>query len=128
MKSDRIDHIVLTVASVDATIEFYSRVLGMEAITFAGGRRGLGFGQQKINLHPVANPYPERAKVPTPGAADFCMITDTPIDDVAAHLQSENVEIELGPVLKSGAMGELNSVYFRDPDGNLLEVSNYTDQ
>ena len=128
MKIDRIDHIVLTVASVGATIEFYSRVLGMEAITFAGGRRGLAFGQQKINLHPAANPYPERAKVPMPGAADFCMITETPIDDVAAHLQSENVEIELGPVIKSGAMGELNSVYFRDPDGNLLEVSNYTDQ
>lgn len=127
MKIDRIDHIVLTVASVDATIEFYSRVLGMVPITFAGGRRGLGFGTQKINLHPAAKPYPEKAKAPTPGSGDFCMITKTPIADVIAHFKTENVAVELGPVSKTGATGQLSSIYFRDPDGNLLEVSNYVD-
>jgi catechol 2,3-dioxygenase-like lactoylglutathione lyase family enzyme len=127
MKIDRIDHIVLTVASVDATIEFYSRVLAMKPITFAGGRRGLAFGLQKINLHPAAKPYHEKAKAPTPGSGDFCMITETLIVDVIAHLKAENVDVELGPVPKTGATGQLSSIYFRDPDGNLLEVSNYVD-
>lgn len=125
---DRIDHIVLTVASVEATIDFYERVLGMTGITFAGGRRALTFGSQKINLHPSPSPYPEIAKSPTAGSGDFCLITETPIDDVITHLQAHDVEVEVGPVPKSGAMGPLNSVYFRDPDGNLVEVSNYTDE
>ncbi len=124
---DRIDHIVLTVASVDATIAFYERVLGMEGFTFAGGRKGLRFGSQKINLHPAANPYPERAKQPTAGSGDFCLITETPLNDVIAHLKSHNVDIDLGPVEKSGATGPILSVYFYDPDGNLVEISNYVD-
>jgi catechol 2,3-dioxygenase-like lactoylglutathione lyase family enzyme len=127
MKIDRIDHIVLTVVSVEVTIEFYTRVLGMEPITFAGGRRGLAFGVQKINLHSAANPYPEKAKIPTPGSGDFCMITEAPIPDVIDHLKAENVKIEVGPIPKSGATGNLTSIYFRDPDGNLLELSNYVD-
>ncbi|NQW01383.1 MAG: VOC family protein [Rhodospirillales bacterium] len=125
---DRIDHIVLTVASVAATIDFYERVLGMTAITFAGGRRALSFGNQKINLHPWPSPYPELAKSPTPGAGDFCLITQTPIDDVVLHLQACGVAVEVGPVAKSGATGPLLSVYFRDPDGNLVEVSNLVEQ
>lgn len=125
---DRIDHIVLTVASVEATIDFYERVLGMAAITFAGGRKALTFGCQKINLHPSPSPYPEIAKCPTTGSGDFCLITKTPIDDVVAHLRSHDVEVEVGPVAKSGAVGPLVSVYFRDPDGNLVEVSNYKGQ
>ena len=127
MKIDRIDHIVLTVVSVDVTIEFYSRVLGMEPITFAGGRRGLAFGVQKINLHSAENPYSEKAQEPTPGSGDFCMITKTPMADVIDHFNAENIEIEVGPIPKSGATGSLISIYFRDPDGNLLELSNYLD-
>ena len=125
---DRIDHLVLTVESIKTTIDFYQRVLGMKAITFAGGRQALTFGSQKINLHPAANPYPEKARMPTAGSGDFCLITQTPIEDVVKHLQSQAVEVEVGPVAKSGAMGPLISVYFRDPDGNLVEVSNYEDQ
>ena len=127
MKIDRIDHIVLTVESIDVTIEFYGRVLGMEPITFAGGRRGLAFGAQKINLHSAENPYPEKAKKPTPGSGDFCMITKTPMTDVIDHFKAENVAVEVGPIPKSGAKGNLTSIYFRDPDGNLLELSNYVD-
>ena len=110
MKIDRIDHIVLTVASVDVTIEFYTRVLGMEPVTFAGGRRGLAFGSQKINLHSAANPYPEKAKRPTPGSGDFCMITKTQISDVIDHFKAENVKIEVGPIPKPGATGNLTSI------------------
>ncbi len=127
MKIERIDHFVLTVASIDATIDFYQRVLGMEPMTFAGGRRGLGFGQQKINLHAADNPFIPGAKVPLPGTGDFCLITQTPIPEVIAHLRAQNVEIVAGPVPKSGAMGPIESIYFRDPDMNLVEVSCYID-
>ncbi len=122
---ESIDHLVLTVADIDATCEFYGRVLGMEKIVFAGGRVALGFGAQKINLHPAGNEYDPRAKHPVPGSGDFCLITLTPLSDVIAHLKSENVDIIEGPVAKTGATGALKSVYFRDPDENLVEVSNY---
>lgn len=122
---DRIDHMVLTVADIDATCEFYGRVLGMEKIVFAGGRVALGFGSQKINLHPAGNEYDPRAKNPVPGSADFCLITETPLDAVIAHLEANGIGITEGPVPKTGATGALNSVYFRDPDDNLVEVSNY---
>ncbi len=116
---------VLTVADIDATCEFYGRVLGMEKVVFAGGRVALSFGKQKINLHPAGNEYDPRAKHPVPGSGDFCLITETPLDDVVAHLGASDVAIIEGPVAKTGAMGELKSVYFRDPDDNLVEVSNY---
>jgi len=122
---DRIDHMVLTVADIDVTCDFYGRVLGMEKIVFAGGRTALAFGAQKINLHPAGNEYEPKAKSPVPGSADFCMITETPIDDVIAHLGAYGVAIIEGPVAKTGATGMLTSVYFRDPDENLIEVSNY---
>jgi len=125
MKIDRLDHLVLTVRDVDASIAFYVDVLGMEAVTFGAGRRALAFGQQKINLHPAAAPLKPHAATPTPGAADLCLISGTPLAEVIAHLQRVGVAIEAGPVPRTGATGPIQSVYFRDPDGNLIEVSNY---
>lgn len=122
---DRIDHVVLTAHDVDRTIEFYSRVLGMEPVSFAGGRRGLAFGRQKINLHQAGREYEPRALTPTPGSLDLCFITETPLEEVVAHLKAEGVVIAQGPLEKTGALGAMMSVYFRDPDGNLVEVSNY---
>jgi len=122
---DRIDHVVLTAHDVDRTIEFYSRVLGMEPVSFAGGRRGLAFGRQKINLHQSGREHEPKALTPTPGSLDLCFITETPLEEVVAHLQAEGVAIAQGPVEKTGALGKMMSVYFRDPDGNLVEVSNY---
>jgi catechol 2,3-dioxygenase-like lactoylglutathione lyase family enzyme len=125
MKIDRIDHFVITVKDPDVTCSFYSRVLGMEPVTFAGGRRGLAFGHQKINLHPAGKEYEPKARTALPGTGDFCLITSVPLDEVIAHLGTCGVPIELGPVPKTGATGPIRSVYFRDPDGNLVEVSNY---
>lgn len=122
---DRLDHFVLTVRDIDASCAFYSRVLGMERVEFAGGRVALAFGAQKINLHPAGNEYDPKAAEPVPGAGDVCFIAATPIPDVVAHLHAEGVEIIEGPAPKSGALGPITSVYFRDPDGNLIEVSNY---
>jgi catechol 2,3-dioxygenase-like lactoylglutathione lyase family enzyme len=122
---DRIDHVVLTAHDVDRTIEFYSRVLGMEPVTFAGGRRALAFGRQKINLHQAGREFDPRALKPTPGSLDLCFITETPLAEVIEHLRAEGVAIAQGPVPKTGALGPMTSVYFRDPDGNLIELSNY---
>ncbi len=121
----RVDHFVLTVKDIDATCAFYSRALGMQPVTFAGGRKALAFGRQKINLHPAGNEYQPCAKRPVAGSADFCLITETPIAQVIEHLKACGVAIEQGPVPKTGATGPITSVYFRDPDGNLVEVSNY---
>ena len=123
---ERLDHIVLTVADVERTVEFYTRVLGMRAVTFGdGGRRALHFGAQKINLHRAGHEFEPKAARPAPGSADLCLISATPIDEVAAHLDACGVPIEVGPVARIGAQGSMTSVYFRDPDGNLLEVSTY---
>lgn len=122
---DRLDHMVLTVADIDATCEFYGRVLGMEKVVFAGGRTALSFGRQKINLHPAGNEYDPCATHPQTGSGDLCLITEAPIAQVQAHLAAEGVEVILGPTPKTGATGPITSVYFRDPDGNLIEVSNY---
>lgn len=122
---DRIDHIVLTVFDIERTLDFYSKVLGMEPVTFAGGRRGLAFGRQKLNLHQAGREFEPKALRPGPGAIDLCLIADTPLEDVMASLQSHGVAIIEGPVPKTGALGPMSSVYFRDPDGNLIEVSNY---
>ena len=124
---DRIDHIVLTVFDLDRTIDFYSRVLGMEPVSFAGGRRGLAFGRQKLNLHQAGREFEPKALKPAPGAIDLCFITLTPLEEVIAALRQAQVAIIEGPVAKTGALGAMMSVYFRDPDGNLIEVSNYTD-
>jgi catechol 2,3-dioxygenase-like lactoylglutathione lyase family enzyme len=122
---DRIDHIVITAFDVERTIDFYSKVMGMEPITFAGGRRGLAFGRQKINLHQSGREFEPKALKPTPGSMDLCFITETPLEEVIGHLESHGVVIAQGPVEKTGALGPMMSVYFRDPDGNLVEVSNY---
>lgn len=124
MKVQRIDHVVLTVADVDRTLAFYERVLGMTAVSFGAGRRALAFGDQKLNLHQAGREFEPKALRPTPGAIDLCLVTDVPLDEVAAHLRSQSVAIEHGPVDKIGARGALRSLYFRDPDGNLIEVSN----
>ena len=122
---DRIDHIVLTCHDVERTVAFYQQVLGMEPVTFAGGRRGLAFGRQKFNLHQAGREFDPKALNPVPGAIDLCLITLTPLADVQEHLKAKGVAIIEGPVQKTGATGPIQSVYFRDPDGNLIEVSNY---
>lgn len=127
MNIDRIDHVVMTVASVDATCAFYERVLGMSSMTFAGSRRALTFGRQKINLHEAGREFEPKATLAAPGTLDICLITTTPLADVVAHLARCSVTIIEGPVQKTGATGLLRSVYFRDPDGNLIEVSNYVE-
>ena len=128
IKLERIDHFVMRVADVGATCSFYEKVLGMEVITFNGKdgvvRKALRFGQHKINLHPDNTDW-FRAKDPRCGGEDFCVITETPMDDVVAHLERCGVKIEEAPSERSGALGTIYSVYFRDPDGNLVEVSNY---
>jgi catechol 2,3-dioxygenase-like lactoylglutathione lyase family enzyme len=127
IKIERIDHFVLRVADVQATCAFYEKVLGMETISFGGdmNRKALRFGQHKINLHPADSDWHPRARDPHPGSEDFCLITETPISEVVAHLEACGVEIEVPPSNRSGALGTIHSVYFRDPDGNLVEVSNY---
>ena len=125
MHIDRLDHLVLTVRDVEATCAFYERVMHMRAITFAGGRRALEFGRQKLNLHPADAPISPHASRPTPGSADLCFITTTPIAEVVAHLRRLGVAIEEGPVRRTGATGPIVSVYFRDPDNNLVEVAEY---
>ena len=122
---DRVDHLVLTVRDVEATCAFYERVLGMTSVTFSGGRRGLAFGTQKINLHQAGREFEPKAARATPGSGDFCLISAVPLDAVIAHLRACGVPLLQGPVTKTGALGPMQSVYFRDPDGNLVEVSVY---
>lgn len=132
IKMERIDHFVMRVADVEATCAFYGKVLGMEIMTFGGEgdgqyaveRKALRFGQHKINLHPDDSDW-RRAKDPRCGGEDFCLITETPMADVVAHLEACGVGIEVAPSDRNGALGVIHSVYFRDPDGNLVEVSNY---
>jgi len=124
VRIDSLDHLVLTVADVEATCVFYRRVLGIEVVTFAGGRKALAFGRQKINLHERGRELEPKAEHPTPGSGDLCFLTSVPLEDVVAHLASERVAIIEGPVRRTGATGPILSVYFRDPDGNLIEVSN----
>jgi catechol 2,3-dioxygenase-like lactoylglutathione lyase family enzyme len=119
-----LDHLVLTVDDIDATIAFYRTALGMREIAFGAGRRALAFGDQKINLHPHAAPITPHARRPTPGSADLCLLTDVPIRRVVQHLQASGVPVEEGPVHRTGATSALLSVYVRDPDGNLVEISN----
>jgi catechol 2,3-dioxygenase-like lactoylglutathione lyase family enzyme len=121
---DHLDHLVLTVASIDATVAFYTSALGMELVTF-GDRKALRFGEQKINLHQVGKEFEPKAVHPTPGSGDLCFITKTPIEEVISHLKARSCAIELGPVERSGAIGEMRSIYIRDPDFNLIEISNY---
>jgi len=120
-----IDHLVLTVADVEAACAFYARVLGMRAVSFGGGRRALAFGRQKINLHPHGREFEPKAKRPVPGSADLCLVTATPAAEILAHLAACGVAVEEGPVRRTGARGPIESVYLRDPDGNLVELGRY---
>jgi len=120
-----LDHLVLTVADVENSCQFYQRVLGMEIIVFGEGRKALGFGQQKFNLHTHGAEFEPKAKAPTPGSADICLITEAPMNDVIAHLAANHVDVIEGPVPRTGANGPITSVYFRDPDNNLVEVGRY---
>jgi catechol 2,3-dioxygenase-like lactoylglutathione lyase family enzyme len=121
----RLDHLVLTVADIERSCAFYTKVLGMEVVIFGEGRTALRFGQQKINLHPADNIPGLVADKPTPGSGDLCFITETPLAEVVAHLERSGIAIIAGPGPRAGAIGTINSVYIRDPDHNLVEISNY---
>jgi len=125
MNIERLDHLVLTVANIESTCEFYVRVLGMEIVRFGEDRTALRFGQQKMNLHPADNIPGLVADRPTPGSADLCFITSVPLAEVTAHLGACGVPIVAGPGPRAGAVGTIQSVYIRDPDLNLIEISNY---
>lgn len=119
------DHLVLTVTDIDATIDFYTRVLGMQKVEFGDQRVALAFGSSKINLHEVQRTFEPKAARPTPGSADLCLISATPLAEVMAELAALGVPIEEGPVPRTGARGPIMSCYLRDPDGNLIEISTY---
>ncbi|MEV0385140.1 VOC family protein [Nonomuraea sp. NPDC050643] len=127
MRIDRLDHLVLTVADLEATVDFYGRVLGMEPVTFGQGRRALVFGRSKINLHEAGHEFEPKAAHPVPGSADLCLISAVPLEQVVAELVRHGVDIEEGPVRRTGALGEIDSVYLRDPDRNLIEISVYVE-
>jgi len=127
VRIDRIDHLVLTVRDVEATCAFYARVLGMQIVTFGAGRKALAFGKQKINLHQAGREFEPKAASPTPGSADICLIAATPLADILAHLEHCNIALVEGPVARTGATGSIESIYFRDPDQNLIEVSRYVE-
>jgi catechol 2,3-dioxygenase-like lactoylglutathione lyase family enzyme len=129
--ADRLDHLVLTVADIEATTQFYERALGFERESFRGPdgspRYALKFGRQKINLQDRETQTPTKAARPTFGSGDFCLLASVPLDDVIAHLKTVDVPLEAGPVPRRGAIGALRSIYFRDPDGNLVEVAEYVE-
>jgi catechol 2,3-dioxygenase-like lactoylglutathione lyase family enzyme len=125
LKIDALDHLVLTVASIEKTTAFYEKVLNMEVVVFGDNRKALLFGQQKFNLHEVGKEFEPKAMKPQAGSADFCLITKTPMEEVLRHLAACNVQVEEGPVDRTGAVGKIVSVYVRDPDQNLVEISNY---
>ena len=120
---DHLDHIVLTTARTDQCLDFYTRVLGMKLDRFGGGRMALKFGSQKINLHEKGREFSPRATLAEPGTLDVCFIAAVPLEEVIARLGSCKIDIIEGPVMKTGARGPIRSVYVRDPDGNLVEIS-----
>jgi catechol 2,3-dioxygenase-like lactoylglutathione lyase family enzyme len=123
MKIDCLDHLVLTVRDIEATCAFYGAVLGLEAVTFGDNRKALICGSLRINLHQAGRELEPKAHRPTPGSGDLCFLTAAAVEDVLAHLKHCAVKIILGPVPRTSAAGELSSVYFRDPDLNLIEVA-----
>ena len=122
---DRLDHLVLTVADIDRTCAFYCEILGFEITIFGADRKALTFGAQKFNLHQLGNEFEPKAACATAGSADLCLITTTPIPDVVSQLELASVSIEEGPVARTGATGPIMSIYIRDPDQNLIEISTY---
>lgn len=122
-----LDHLVVTVKSIEDTCRFYGTVLGMQAVTFGAGRVALQFGSQKINLHQAGQEFEPKAAHPLPGSADLCFCTDVPLAQVIQHVTACGIQIIEGPVERTGARGPIVSVYVRDPDDNLIEISNYID-
>ena len=125
MRLQQLDHLVLTVADIDLSVDFYTRVLGMRKIEFGEGRIALSFGEQKINLHRSGHEFKPHAGQVQAGSGDLCFIVDDDIDQVCAELRRLNVDIIDGPVPRTGARGPIRSIYLRDPDANLIELSNY---
>ena len=125
MDLSALDHLVLTVKDIEATVDFYVQVLGMRVESFQGGRISLHFGDQKINLHEAGREFEPKAERPTPGALDLCFLASERLDAVVRRLEAAGVPIELGPVPRTGATGHIRSVYVRDPDGNLIEIATY---
>lgn len=128
MNITALDHLVLTVADINRTMDFYTRILGMQEITFGEGRKALLFGCQKINLHQKGAEVLPNAAHAVCGSADLCLLTDTPLPQVLAELQAQGVEAISDIVPRTGAVGAIDSVYLRDPDGNLLEISRYRNE
>jgi len=122
---ESIDHFVITVADVETTLAFYERVLGFTRSIEAGKPAALKFGSQKINVHQTDRTFEPKAERPTPGSADFCLVADRPLEEIKRHIEKCGLTIEVGAVQRTGARGEMTSIYFRDPDGNLVEVSEY---
>ena len=125
IKINRLDHLVLTVKDIDKTVDFYTKVLGMEKEIFKGTRVALKFGNQKINLHQLGNEFEPKAFNVKDGSADLCFIIDTPLIEAKNYIESLNIVIEEGIVSRTGANGEIDSIYLRDPDLNLIELTNY---
>ncbi|WP_111895349.1 VOC family protein [Acinetobacter sp. MB5] len=125
MNISHLDHLVLTVADIEATCSFYQKALGFEIISFGNNRKALKFGQQKINLHQAGNEFEPKAENPTKGSADLCFIAHDPLEKVIEHLNNLHIQISEGPIQRTGAVGNILSVYIRDPDLNLIEISNY---
>ncbi len=125
MQIERLDHLVLTVQDLQKTLAFYVDVLGMQAITFGQGRHALQYGQQKINLHIKGQEFEPKAQQVMCGSADLCFITSTPLEQVEQELKQAGLDILEGPVQRTGAIGPITSLYVRDPDGNLIEISQY---
>lgn len=125
MEVTALDHLVLTVKSIEATVSFYERVLGMSEVTFGAGRVALRFGDQKINLHQKGSEFDPKADHPTPGSADLCFVASGTVEEIVDHLRLVGIDILEGPVDRTGAKGPIRSVYIRDPDQNLIEISVY---
>jgi len=125
MQISHIDHIVLTVADIDATAAFYCSILGMQREQFGAGRIALKFGNQKINLHQAGREFEPKAQNPLPGSADICLITTGDLGQAMAHVREQGVEVIEGPVMRTGAVGHIRSFYIRDPDQNLIEIATY---
>ena len=123
MNITQLDHLVLTVKDIQASIDFYTRVLGMQEVEFADGRKALSFGRQKINLHVTGSEFTPHAAKPTPGSADLCFICDTSLEKILSELNALQVDIIEGPVERTGATVKLLSIYIADPDNNLIELA-----
>jgi catechol 2,3-dioxygenase-like lactoylglutathione lyase family enzyme len=120
---DHLDHLVLTAVDAEATVDFYTRVMGMQLETFGAGRMAFRYGNQKINLHLRGQEFEPKAHVPVPGALDLCFIASIPLEQVVVRLNEAQWPIIEGPILRTGATGPIRSVYVRDPDLNLIEIS-----